>query len=473
MKINKTLSIFLLCHLVVWSILPIILRANLPMDSAEALIWGMVGEWGTNKHPPLSGWLADWFWLFCGKNPQALYILSQVLVIGALIYIYKLARCFLSKEKALFSAVLMEGVAYYGLVTPEYNCNIVALLLWPACTYHFYCGVKNNLWRDWLAFGVFAGLNLLNKYVSGALLFSLGLYLLCSHQGRARLTSFKLYLASFLALVIVIPHFIWLYNRDFFVIDYFLSRAGHSNLTFGLGHIVYPLKFLLAQILAAGAALLVLCSAWYFGKKEKSNINKSDKIFIFFAGILPLLIMITVPIITGNKLKSMWGSPSLYMLTIIWLVFLPFDVVKIKNKLLSAGYALLVLFATAFTLQCVTTLSPKFNLNAIDLAKNTGADKAQYVGGSVWLSSILGVYASSHPQVIFELNPAANPWIDMNDVLKKGFLVVEENLDVYNAHRTIYPLLEDAKIYKLTARNIWGKTKEYTLYYGNLSGENK
>jgi hypothetical protein len=64
----------------------------------------------------------------------------------------------------------MEGVAYYSILTPEYNCNIVALLLWPACSYYFYQGIKQNHWSDWALFGIFAGLNVLNKYVSGALL---------------------------------------------------------------------------------------------------------------------------------------------------------------------------------------------------------------------------------------------------------------------------------------------------------------
>ncbi len=473
MKINKTLSIFLLCHIIIWSVLPIIFRADLPMDSAEALIWGIIGQWGTYKHPPLSGWLADWAWQLGGQNPRALYVLSQVLVIGALIYIYKLARCFLSREKALFASVLMEGVAYYNLVTPEYNCNIVALLLWPACTYHFYLGVKNNRLHDWLLFGLFAGLNLLNKYVSGALLFSLGLYLLCCRQGRLRLSSWKLYIGALVALTLFLPHFVWLYNHDFFVIDYFLGRASGHNLPYGLGHIVYPLRFLLAQILAAGAALLVLCSAWYFGKKEKSNCNKSDKIFIFFAGVLPLLIMFLVPVISGAKLKSMWGSPALYMLTIIWSVYLPFSISQIRTKLLITAYALMFVFAIAFSLQCLATLSAKFNLNAEDFVARVDENNTQYVAGNIWLASTVGAYSPNHPQVVFELNFANNPWIDMKDALKKGILVVEENLSVYKSHQADYPQLKDAKVYKLNARNIFGKTKEYNFYYGILSGENK
>ena len=470
MKINKTLVIFLFCHLLIWSILPLALRANLPMDSAEALIWGMVGEWGTYKHPPLSGWLADWAWLWGDKNPAVLYVLSQVLVVGALVYIYKLAKCFLNKEKALVATLLMEGVAYYSLVTPEYNCNIVALLLWPACTYHFYQGIKDNNLFDWLAFGVFAGLNLLNKYVSGALLLSLGLYLLLTSAGRARLTSWKLYLGAIIALAVFTPHFIWLCNRDFFVIDYFLGRAGGHNLPYGLGHIVYPLKFLAAQIMTSAATLLVLLVAWY-KNKSTTKAHKQACQFIFFAGILPLLIMFLIPVISGNKLKSMWGSPSLYMLNIIWMVYLPFDTSKIKKKLLVAAYGLMLLFALAFTLQCVTTLSAKFKLNAYDFVNQVAPNATQYVGGNIWLASIIGSYHHNNPQVVFELNFANNPWINKQDALTQGVLVIEEDINVYNAHKAEYPQLKKAKIYNLTTHNLWGKTKEYNFYYGYLAGE--
>ena len=471
MKLNKTLSIFLLVHLLVWSVLPIIWRANLPMDSAEALIWGMMGEWGTNKHPPLSGWLADWAFIWGDKNPASLYVLSQVLVVGAIFYIYKIARLFLKRDKALIAAVLMEGVAYYSLVTPEYNCNIVALFLWPACTYHFYQGIKENRLSDWLAFGFFAGLNLLNKYVSGALLLSLGLYLLFTTTGRKCLTSWKLYFSALLGLTLVVPHIIWLYNRDFFVIDYFLGRTGGHNLPYGLGHIVYPLKFLASQIMTSAAALLVLLTAWYHGKEQKATLAQDKKQFIFFAGILPLMIMTAVPLLVGVKLKSMWGSPVLYMLTVIWFAYLPFEVSKIKDKLIVSAYGLLFLFAASFSLQCWFTLSPKFNLDARDFVNSINKKNIQYTGGNVWLASTIGAYHYNNPAVIFDLNFAGNPWINKTDALKQGILVVEENLGAYNAHRAQHPRLEQAKTYRFTAHGAGDKSKEYTIYYGFVSGE--
>ena len=88
MKINKNFGIFLFFHLVIWSVLPVILRPNLPMDSAEALVWGFVGEWGTNKHPPVSGFFASLIFDLTSQ-PSSLYMLSQLFIIGGFIYIYK------------------------------------------------------------------------------------------------------------------------------------------------------------------------------------------------------------------------------------------------------------------------------------------------------------------------------------------------------------------------------------------------
>ena len=143
MKANKTLCTFLTLHFIIWSLLPMILRQNLPMDSSEALVWGFIGEWGTNKHPPVSGFFANLIYELTAHQ-SSLYVLSQLFIVGGFIYIYKIARLFLPENKSLIATIILEGVAYYNMVTPEYNVNIIALMLWPAATYHFYLAVNKN-----------------------------------------------------------------------------------------------------------------------------------------------------------------------------------------------------------------------------------------------------------------------------------------------------------------------------------------
>ena len=424
MKINKNLSIFLICHLIIWSLLPIMLRPNLPMDSSEALIWGFIGEWGTNKHPPLSGFFADLIYRLY-SHPASLYVLSQLFIIGGFVYIYKLAKLFLPEDKSLIATLILEGVAYYSLVTPEYNVNIIALMLWPAATYYFYLAIKKDNLCDWFLFALYAGLNILNKYVSGILLLCFGCYILFTKEGRACLRSWKLYFAGFIALMVVVPHFLWLHEHKYFVIDYFLGRSGGGKtLPYGLSHVVYPIKFLASQLLTSSFAVISLIVARYFSAKQEIQASKSDRIFIFYVGILPVLMMAGISMIMGIKLKSMWGSPVMYMLGVCFFTWFPFDINKSFKPLLRTCWGALILFATAFALQVVFTTSAKFKINANDFVNHVKAKDFNYVGGSVWLASSVGSYAFNHPKVLFLMSPETNPWIDMNDVKEKGILVV-------------------------------------------------
>ena len=447
-----------------WSLLPILLRANLPMDTAEAWVWGSLGEWGTNKHPPLSGWLAYGAWFLAGKNPCGIYCLSALLTAGGMLYVYRLGKCFLSEGQALAAAVLLEGVAYYNYVIPEYNCNIVALFLWPACSFYFYRGIKDNLWGDWLLFGGLAGANILNKYVSGALLVGLGGYMLFTKAGRARLSSGRVYVAAALGLALTLPHWVWLYNRDFFVLEYFARRSSAGGvMPYGMGHIVYTAKFIGAQVLAGLAMLAAL--VWLRKRASKEPMMaKPERQFAFWAGICPMLIMALVPLVSGVKLKSMWGSPAEYMLGICYMVWLPFKVNE--GKVMRTAYGLLGAFSLVFAAQTELTLSAKFNLDAKDFVRNVGGDEAKYVGGSVWLASILGVYGSAAPEVIFEMDADINPWIDINKAKREGILAVEECRAAYAAHRRDFADLPEPMEYVWQAKNIWGQTKEYRFFYG-------
>ncbi len=472
MKLNKNLIYFLVCHLIIWSVLPILMRPNLPMDSSEALVWGFIGEWGTNKHPPVSGIAAVIMYFLSGSQQASLYVLSQLFVIGGLVYIYKLARLFFDENKAVISALILEAVAYYSMVTPEYNVNIIALFLWPAATYYFYRGINQNRFNDWILFGIIAGLNVLTKYVSGILLLCFGAYIIFTKQGRSSLRSWKIWLAACIAVAVIAPHIIWLAGRDWFVIDYFLSRSGEGkSLPYGLAHIVYPFKFLAAQVLTSSLALMILFTTRYFSPKEKSMVSADNRRFIFFAGVLPVLVMAFISFALGIKLKSMWGSPVMYMLGICFFTWFPFSLGKSYKTLLKACYGALILFAFTFVLQCALTKSAKFNLDAEDFTTQVKGNNYSYVGGSVWLASTIGSYAPNHPQVLFLMEEKANPWIDMKDVRKKGILVVEENLSIYKKYQKTFANLPQPKVYLLKVKNILGKTKEYKLYYGAIAGE--
>ena len=118
-NIPLVLNVFLLMHLIVWTLAPSFSNKNLPLDVIEALAWGSNLDWGFEKHPPLSAFFPEVFYQIFGNQDWAYYFLSQIFVLLSFIIVFKLAREFLKNDiHALLSVFLLEGIYLYNFTTP-------------------------------------------------------------------------------------------------------------------------------------------------------------------------------------------------------------------------------------------------------------------------------------------------------------------------------------------------------------------
>ena len=60
-NINNIYYIFIISHLIFWTLIPYLTNHNLPLDTIEALAWGSNLDWGFNKHPPMSAFFSEVF----------------------------------------------------------------------------------------------------------------------------------------------------------------------------------------------------------------------------------------------------------------------------------------------------------------------------------------------------------------------------------------------------------------------------
>ena len=109
MAINRLFHYFLLTHLAVWTLIPSITNHNLPLDTIEALAWGSNLDWGFNKHPPLSALAVKIFYQIFGSQDWVYYFLSQLFVISAFYFVFKLSKEILNTQAhALLSVLLLD-----------------------------------------------------------------------------------------------------------------------------------------------------------------------------------------------------------------------------------------------------------------------------------------------------------------------------------------------------------------------------
>ena len=158
--------IFLIVHLVLWTVVPSVVNQNLPLDTIEALAWGSNLNWGFNKHPPVSAFFSEFFFKIFGPQDWSFYFLSQIFVINSFYFVFKLSEEILNDVKLSFiSVLLLEGIYFYNFTTPEFNVNVAQLPFWSLTVLYIWKGYKDNKIIDWLLAGLFGGFGFLSKYL--------------------------------------------------------------------------------------------------------------------------------------------------------------------------------------------------------------------------------------------------------------------------------------------------------------------
>ena len=77
-NINNIFFIFVLSHLLIWTVVRTITNKNLPLDVIEALAWGSNLDWGFNKHPPGSAFFPEIFFQIFGAQDWAYLSLIHI-----------------------------------------------------------------------------------------------------------------------------------------------------------------------------------------------------------------------------------------------------------------------------------------------------------------------------------------------------------------------------------------------------------
>ena len=118
---------------------------------------------------------------------------------------------------------------------------------WALSVYFFWKGLKFNNNIDWILFGFFSALGFLSKYLFIYILIALFIFFIFNFKKYRK--SLKGYsLSVFISLILLIPHFIWLFENNFVTIFYGLNRSGISDLS-AINHLKNPIELLIKQII--------------------------------------------------------------------------------------------------------------------------------------------------------------------------------------------------------------------------------
>lgn len=456
-------NLFLTIHTILWMCVLYLSRNVLPFDPMEAVSWGELIDFGTNKHPPLSGWLAASFYDLFGQNDIVLYLLGQICILVGFIYVYKLARQFFDDEKAFCASMILEGCSYYTFFVfrDVYNCNILLFALSPIVIYYFYRASKYENLKDWIIFGITSGLAFLGKYQIIFIFIGLLVYLI--FENREQFKKKGMYIAIAFGLLVILPHVIWLFKTNFFSFAYMLERTESEthNLPIVLEHlsrIFYPIKFILGQILACiGCIVIFLLTALQAKNLKLSKLNKDSK-YILYVFFIPIIFQGLMGLITGNRVPSVWGSIMVSMIGILL-----FSIFSIKFRENTFKFFSIIVFIVMVGLNLGIFIFSKFQTDMLnsfpkervmkDFENISAEQHFKYVEGNSHLAFLFRMYHPDKPIAILNTYGAKNIWIDDKDVKKSGLLIVNDKS------------FDDSQEYSYSICNILNQCEDYKFYY--------
>ena len=401
--INKTLTIFLLSHFVIWILIPSISNDNLPLDTIEALAWGSNLDWGFNKHPPLSAFAVEVFYQIFGNQDWAYYFLSQLFVVSAFFIVFKFSEDFLkNKIHSLISILLLEGIFFYNFTTPEFNVNVCQLPFWALTVYYCWKGLKQDDITSWLLFGLFAGLGILSKYLFIYLLIALGVFFIYLIINKK--LNFKWLISLIGFFIVLLPHLIWLVDNSYTTITYALHRTGIEDSNFFINHISYPSIFLGKQI---GILIPFFVMFFFIVSKFKTKINFKDKklIFLIVINIVPIILIFLTSLFMGVKIRTMWMTPFYLFMGVLFVYIFQKKIVLSRLKYLFSIFLILfisspiIYFYISITQTNKRTDYPGKEISQIVQKKweSNFVNKIGLVGGDEWHGGNLSYHLKDRP----------------------------------------------------------------------------
>lgn len=424
------LAAVLLWHLTFWVLMPATVYTMLPLDTLELLGWGQEWQWGYYKHPPLGAWLGEAWFVAWREAPASLYLLAQLAVLATFAYVWYSARLFLDPVRAALAVVLLEGSYFHTVLTPNFNMNSLQLPVWAGLGFHFLRAWQGAS-RHWLGVGLFAALALLTKYSGLLLLASLTLLLVATRRGRAAFSEPMTWAGLAVALLLSLPHLLWLAEHWQLPLAYLRSYDDTVRLPGLHGHLLEPLRFAIGAGLSLLPALL-LFALLVAPREPRLQIPPGMTPPLLALCLGPLLLSLLYGAVTGSRLKTTWAYSFFSLAGVALFALVPTSVDMRRLRRFAIGLGMVVaLTATAHVLYKTRSERPKTRFDGPALARTVAAAWEARYGGTVpivvadhILAAIVSTYAPGRPSMLVRGDFAISPWVDRARLAQEGAVVL-------------------------------------------------
>lgn len=332
--LNSRMLFYILLSL--WFILDLIQASytGIIFDEAYYFSWGQHLDWGYFDHPPLVAVLTYLGNLFF-EGPLSVRFFTALLHAFAVLFIWKTIDN--KHKKNNRSVFFFFGIAFtlpmfsvYGFITAP-DSVLLFFFAFTVWAFRNFIERKNTIDILWLTIGA-SGMILSKYHAFLILLLALLAYVKILKDKR-------IWIVLVFTLLIITPHFIWLYENDFITFRYHVFERSKSF------KIKYLLEFLAGQLGIFNPYYLILFLVIMYKKPIKTDFKRVMR-FIALGTMFFFILMLA-----RGRVEAHWTTlVSVPMLFFVFPYFIRYDNKKPRLKYIIGGIVVLVLFTRTLIL---------------------------------------------------------------------------------------------------------------------------
>jgi 4-amino-4-deoxy-L-arabinose transferase-like glycosyltransferase len=437
------LTVICMLQVAMWTLAPTLVHQAPPLDVVESYLWGREWVWATFKHPSLPGWVLEASYILTGVTGWPAYLVSQVMIVMAFVLVFLIGRDLFGadlrgSQLALGGVLLLTGIYYYSVSSPEFNHNVPQIPCYAAVIFTLWRAVTRGGLIWWTALGIAGALGVHIKYSFGIVLAVACIWLIFEPKARRTLSGAGPWLTALVFLAGAAPQIHWLISSDFGPLSFAARRAAGATAN-------SPFLLLLTQIVDHAGLFALATVAGLFrplraGPRPSLATGGLDLFafrFLLTFALGPVMFSVVLALAVHTGMKDMWPMPmfNLSGLLLVALMVDRFTEASLRRLIIGAalllamvpvGYAVTVRLADPYLKKPLPVTWPQAAISErlSDLWRSETGRPLGIVAGDIWAAGLVALTAQGKPSIYIDGDRSRSPWITPERLAEEGALVV-------------------------------------------------
>ncbi|WP_165225028.1 glycosyltransferase family 39 protein [Affinirhizobium pseudoryzae] len=351
----RTLIITFAVYFLLQTLIRLFLPTALRVDEAQQVLFQQWLALGYDAQPPLYNWYQQIFFALFGPGLLAIGAAKNLVLFLIFFFYVKTAELVLTDRRLVAVAAVLLFVIPQVFWQAQRDLTHTTMLM-LSMTMLLY--VTARLFRQpstpgYLALGVCIGMALLSKYNSLIILPAI-LAAAASHpEGRARILDRRLLLSLAIALILCVPHALWLFDNLALASEITLKRMAENAPDGRLSQVAFGFATFVGGALVIACVPVLLTGLSLVGLRSRIDTGVNRNWYRFFRtyfAAIALVMLLVISTLTLTEIRDRWLLPLFLPLPLfiaLWLEQKHVSLARFVPRLVPVGLVTMLVIPVA------------------------------------------------------------------------------------------------------------------------------